>query len=99
MVISLWMPKVTHSHGEKLEHGKTRVISFYVVENLVWIKIAKQRAFHPVTLRRMKSGDIWPLLIREDNSGYDLIDPREVERVTREIAIPSRSTQGKPKIY
>ena len=43
-VISLWMPKTTHMVGESLSH---RSIVFGVEEDLIWIKVNKQRGGLP----------------------------------------------------
>jgi replicative DNA helicase len=43
-VISMWMPKTTHTVGEQLMH---RSISFDVEEDVIWIKINKQRGGLP----------------------------------------------------
>ena len=43
-VVSLWMPKTTHTVGETLSH---RSLSFDVEEDLIWIKVNKQRGGLP----------------------------------------------------
>jgi replicative DNA helicase len=43
-VISMWMPKTTHTVGEMLNH---RSLAFEVEEDLIWIKINKQRGGLP----------------------------------------------------
>jgi len=43
-VLTIWMPKTTHQVGERIEKGK---ISFVVEDNLVLIKVAKQRGRLP----------------------------------------------------
>lgn len=43
-LVSLWMPKMTHTIGQKLEHGS---ISFDVDEVTLWIKVLKQRGGFP----------------------------------------------------
>lgn len=48
-IISLWMPKMTHTVGDTLNHG---AMHFTVEENLLFIKVAKQRGGLP-------SGRIW----------------------------------------
>jgi replicative DNA helicase len=48
-VISMWMPKTTHTIGEVLTH---RSITFDVDEDLIWIKVCKQRGGLP-------SGKAW----------------------------------------
>jgi hypothetical protein len=52
-VITLWMPKMTHVVGTEITIGKT---PFTVLENMLFIKIAKQRG-------RLPSGLSWPCLI------------------------------------
>lgn len=52
-VITLWMPKQTHPVGTQIEHGN---FGFTVEENLLWIKICKQRGGLP-------SGKAWPCRI------------------------------------
>lgn len=42
--ISLWMPKMTHTVGDFIKHG---TLSFAVEENLLWIKVLKQRGGLP----------------------------------------------------
>jgi hypothetical protein len=43
-VISLWMPKTTHTVGDTLNH---KGLSFEVTEGLIWIKVNKQRGGLP----------------------------------------------------
>lgn len=43
-LISLWMPKVTHTVNEYLKHGD---IHFTVEENTLWLKVLKQRGGLP----------------------------------------------------
>lgn len=52
-VISLWMPKITHRVGEIIEY---KDISFVVQENMLMVKVAKQRGGLP-------SGQTFPCLI------------------------------------
>lgn len=52
-VISLWMPKMTHSLGEVIDYKN---VEFTVRENLLWVKICKQRG-------RLPAGRSWPCLI------------------------------------
>lgn len=52
-IISLWMPKTTHTVGDMLTH---RNISFEVEENMIWIKVNKQRGGLP-------SGKAWKCYI------------------------------------
>ena len=44
-VIGLWMPKTTHTVGDSLTHKGT--INFEVTEDLIWIKVNKQRGGLP----------------------------------------------------
>lgn len=48
-IISLWMPKVSHQVRQTLQHGS---VCFQVTEDLMWIKVNKQRGGLP-------SGDSW----------------------------------------
>src|SRR3990172_2302508 len=48
-VISMWMPKMTHSLGEVIDYKNTE---FTVRENLLWVKICKQRG-------RLPAGRSW----------------------------------------
>lgn len=43
-IISLWMPKTTHTVGDTLTHGG---VTFCVEENTIWIKVNKQRGNLP----------------------------------------------------
>lgn len=43
-MISLWMPKTTHTVGETISH---RSITFDVAEDLIWLKVNKQRGGLP----------------------------------------------------
>jgi len=43
-IISLWMPKTTHNIGEELNHKGNR---FEVTDDLIWIKVNKQRGGLP----------------------------------------------------
>jgi hypothetical protein len=52
-ILTLWMPKQTHTIGTELSHG---FHNFRVEENLLWIKVAKQRGGLP-------SGKTWPCRI------------------------------------
>ena len=52
-IITLWMPKVSHGIGKKMKVDQTEYTAF---ENLLWIKVAKQRG-------RLPSGQAWPYLI------------------------------------
>lgn len=54
--LSLWMPKMTHTVGDSLQHGKVR---FEVSENTLWIKVLKQRGGLP-------SGRAWMCSIDYD---------------------------------
>lgn len=57
--IALWMPKTSHSVGEVLTH---KGLSFRVEENLIWVKVLKQRG-------RLPSGKAWRCYIRfSDNT-------------------------------
>lgn len=49
-VISLWMPKQTHPCGTFIEH---KGLSFRVDENLLWLRVCKQRGGLP-------AGKAWP---------------------------------------
>lgn len=42
--LSLWMPKMTHTVGDTLQHGGIR---FVVEEPMIWIKVLKQRGGLP----------------------------------------------------
>ena len=48
-VISLWMPKLTHSVGTRIQEG---AFDFTVEENILWLKVCKQRGGLP-------SGKAW----------------------------------------
>ena len=52
-IIGLWMPKMTHPVGEYIERGS---FGFTVEENLLWIKVLKQRGGLP-------AGKSWPCLV------------------------------------
>jgi len=43
-IISLWMPKQTHTIGSTLDHKN---ISFAVREDMLWVKVGKQRGGYP----------------------------------------------------
>jgi hypothetical protein len=43
-VVSMWMPKTTHTVGEMLSHGG---IVFTVTEDMLWVKVNKQRGGLP----------------------------------------------------
>lgn len=43
-IVTLWMPKQTHPVGTMITHG---LINFKVEENLLWLKVAKQRGGLP----------------------------------------------------
>lgn len=43
-LISLWMPKMTHTVGDELHHGDIR---FMVDESTIWVKVLKQRGGLP----------------------------------------------------
>jgi hypothetical protein len=43
-MISMWMPKTTHTPGEYIQHKGTE---FEVTEDLIWIKVNKQRGGLP----------------------------------------------------
>lgn len=61
-VFSGWMPKVTHSVGQVLEHSG---ITFTVTEYLYWFRVVKQRGGMP-------SGAAWPLRINFNAKGDDM---------------------------
>ena len=52
-MVSLWMPKNTHSQGEALRH---KDLTFTVRENLMFVRALKQRG-------RLPSGRVWPCYI------------------------------------
>jgi hypothetical protein len=52
-IMSLWMPKQTHSLGTVVDYKN---ISFTVEENLLWLKVCKQRG-------RLPAGRSWPCRI------------------------------------
>lgn len=52
-IISLWMPKQTHALGSYIDYKSA---SFQVGENMLWIKVCKQRG-------RLPSGKAWPCRI------------------------------------
>jgi len=52
-VITLWMPKMTHPVGTDVQHGN---FNFRVEENMLWVKVCKQRGGLP-------SGKAWPCVI------------------------------------
>lgn len=49
-VIQLWMPKMTHPVGTSIEYKDLR---YTVTDNLLWVKVGKQRG-------RLPSGKAWP---------------------------------------
>ena len=49
-IIGLWMPKMTHAIGEWIERGE---FGFNVADNMLWVKVLKQRGGLP-------SGKAWP---------------------------------------
>lgn len=51
-IITLWMPKMTHPVGSYIEHPKKMDLSFTVEENMLWLKVCKQRGGLP-------SGKTW----------------------------------------
>lgn len=51
-IITLWMPKMTYPVGSWVEHPKNAGLSFTVEEDMLWMKIAKQRGGLP-------SGRVW----------------------------------------
>lgn len=57
-IISLWMPKNTHGMGTRVEY---RGFDFLVQENLLWVKVCKQRGGLP-------SGQSFPCLIDYDRN-------------------------------
>lgn len=57
-VISLWMPKTTHTINDFIEH---RGIDFLVQERLLWVRVCKQRGGLP-------SGQSFPCLIDFDRN-------------------------------
>lgn len=59
-IVSLWMPKMTHTIGQSLKHGDIR---FDVTEDLMWVKVVKQRGGLP-------SGRAWPCAV--DFRGYSI---------------------------
>lgn len=61
-IFSGWMPKVTHTTGQLLEHAG---ISFRVTDYLYWFRVLKQRG-------GMASGATWPLRINFDAKGSDM---------------------------
>ena len=63
-VMSGWMPKVTHTIGQRLEHSG---ISFTVTDDLYWFRIVKQRGGSP-------SGAAWPLRIHFNAKGGDMFE-------------------------
>lgn len=52
-VIQLWMPKMNWPVGSSLEHKDIR---YTVTDNLIWVKVGKQRG-------RLPSGKVWPCAI------------------------------------
>lgn len=61
-LLSLWMPKMTHTVGDWLKHGDLR---FEVAENDLWVKVLKQRGGLP-------SGRAWHCKI---DFGTNMIRP------------------------
>lgn len=57
-IVSLWMPKQTHTLNEVIEHNN---MSFRVDENLLWVKVCKQRGGLP-------SGKVWKCRIDFTNN-------------------------------
>ncbi|MFW6184143.1 MAG: DnaB-like helicase C-terminal domain-containing protein [Chloroflexota bacterium] len=51
--LSLWMPKMTHTVGDFLKHGS---VNFTVEENMIWVKVLKQRGGLP-------SGRAWKCFV------------------------------------
>lgn len=51
-IISLWMPKMTYPVGSFVEHPKKIDLSFTVEEDMLWLKVCKQRGGLP-------SGRVW----------------------------------------
>lgn len=43
-IISIWMPKQTHTLGSTLDHKN---INFTVAEDMMWVKVGKQRGGYP----------------------------------------------------
>ena len=58
-IIQLWMPKMTHSVGSTIRH---KDMSMEVDENLLFVKVGKQRGGLP-------SGRVWPCRIDFDSGG------------------------------
>lgn len=54
-IITMWMPKQTHTIGTSIRLPE-KLIEFKVMENMLWVKVAKQRGGLP-------SGKSWPCLI------------------------------------
>jgi hypothetical protein len=67
-IISLWMPKMTHPVGTQIDY---KDLSFRVDDNLLWIKVCKQRGGLP-------SGKVWQCRI---DFGRNLIAPQLVKDV------------------
>lgn len=57
-MISLWMPKMTHTVGDWLQHGQ---VGFEVTEDLLWVKVNKQQG-------RLPSGRSWRCRVDFDNN-------------------------------
>jgi len=68
-IIQLWMPKMTSSLGTAIEQGN---YSFVVTEDMLWIKIGKQRGGYP-------SGKAWMCKIDHNNG---IIVPQEINRIS-----------------
>ena len=67
-IIQLWMPKMTHSLGTMINHND---ISFVVTDDMLWLKVGKQRGGLP-------SGKAWPCKINHIDGS---ITPQHIETV------------------
>lgn len=79
--ISLWMPKMTHTIGDSLKHGKMR---FEVKENTLFLRVVKQRGGLP-------SGRIWQLEI--DYKAQEIYLPDSGQKPTM---VPGRNGEPEP---
>jgi hypothetical protein len=77
-IISLWMPKNTHTIGSTIDHKN---IEFTVSEDMIWVKVGKQRGGHPAGRAWMCRVDYQKNLMEPDRNFHNLEyhDNRQVE--------------------
>ena len=83
--LSLWMPKMTHTVGDQLHHGKK--INFTVEENMLWIKVLKQRGGLP-------SGRAW---LCEIDFGSQTVSVNDERTVSSNNGTGASATPGRYK--